>query len=76
MEKIEDLKKQLREVNRDIEGMLVAGATTEEAQKVLKDAREYRASLEDDLLRVARNSEKQGKADEPVIIGVMIIPLN
>lgn len=76
MEKIEDLKKQLCEVNRDIEGMLVAGATTEKAQKVLKDAREYRASLEDDLLRVARDSEKQGKADEPVIIGVMIIPLN
>lgn len=70
---IESLKKQLHEVNRDILGMLQAGANTEKAQKVLKDAREYRESLEDDL-RIAAN--KQGKADEPVIVGVMIISLN
>nr|DAK54585.1 MAG TPA: hypothetical protein [Caudoviricetes sp.] len=73
METIESLKKQLNEVNRDINGMLLAGATTEKAQKVLKDAREYRASLEDDLLAAVR---KQGKTDEPVIVGIMIIPLN
>lgn len=33
METVENLKKQLHEVNRDIEGMLTAGATTEKAQK-------------------------------------------
>lgn len=76
METIESLKKQLNEVNRDINGMLLAGATTEKAQKVLKDAREYRTSLEEDLLRAVRDTEKKGKADEPVIVGVMIIPLN
>lgn len=56
--------------------MLTAGATTEKAQKVLKDAREYRASLEEDLLRAVRDTEKKDKADEPVIVGVMIISLN
>ena len=76
METIESLKKQLNEVNRDINGMLLAGATTEKAQKVLKDAREYRASLEEDLLRAVRDTEKKGKADEPVIVGIMIISLN
>lgn len=81
---IEDLRKQLREVNRDIAGMLIAGATTEKTQKVLKDAQEYRESLEDDLLRAVRRSKEQeggqeggqGKANEPVIIGVMIISMN
>jgi len=76
METVENLKKQLHEVNRDIEGMLTAVATTEKAQKVLKDAREYRTSLEEDLLRAVRDTEKKGKADEPVIVGVMIISLN
>lgn len=73
MESVENLKKQLQEVNRDIQGMLLAGATTEKAQKVLKEAREYRESLEDDILSAVR---KQGQADEPAIIGVMIIALN
>lgn len=73
METIESLKKQLNEVNRDINGMLLAGATTEKAQKALSDAREYRASLEDDLLAAVR---KQGKTDEPVIVGVIILNMN
>lgn len=73
METVDNLKKQLQNVNRDIEGMLLAGATTEKAQKVLSDAREYRASLEDDLLAAVR---KQGKTDEPVIVGVIILNMN
>lgn len=73
METVGNLKKQLQNVNRDIEGMLLAGATTEKAQKVLKDAREYREGLEEDLLRAVR---KQGNTEEPVIIGIMIIPLD
>ena len=75
METAENIKKQLREVNNDIEGMLLAGATTEKAQKVLADAREYRASLEEDLLREVRKSENNGETDEPIIVGIMIIPI-
>lgn len=70
MESIESLKKQLHEVNRDIEGMLLAGAKSEKEQKVLSDAREYRAGLEDDLLRAVN---KEGKTEEPAIIGIIVI---
>lgn len=73
METVDSLKKQLVQVNRDIEGMLLAGATTEKAQKRLKDACEYRASLEEDLLMAVR---KNGETDEPVIIGVIVIGVN
>lgn len=70
MESIESMKKQLHEVNRDIEGMLLAGAKSEKEQKVLSDAREYRAGLEDDLLRAVN---KEGKTEEPAIIGIIVI---
>lgn len=77
MESIESLKKQLQEVNRDIEGMILAGAMTEKEQKTLQDAHEYRANLEDDLITAVREGmDDKGKADEPVIIGVMFINLN
>lgn len=72
METIENLKKQIAQTNRDIEGMLCAGANTEKAQKVLKDAREYRTMLEDDLLHLVRKNSG-GETDEPVIIGVIVI---
>ena len=62
----------LREVNRDIEGMLRTGAKDAKMQKLLSDAREYRKMLEDDAL----NAAKKAKADEPVIIGVMVISMN
>lgn len=73
MSTIDQQLKALQEVNRDIEGMLKSGATTEKAQKILKEAREYRQMLEDDLLSDVR---KQGKSNEPEIIGVIIINLN
>lgn len=77
METVDSLKKQLVQVNRDIEGMLLAGAPTEKAQKVLKDACEYRASLEEDLLMAVRkDSNDKGDTDEPAIIGVIVIGLS
>lgn len=62
----------LREVNRDIEGMLRSGAKDEKMQKILSDAREYRTMLEADALSVAQKA----KSDEPEIIGVIIVNLN
>lgn len=62
----------LREVNRDIEGMLRTGAKDAKMQKVLSDAREYRKMLEDDALHAA----KKAKANEPEIVGVIIVGLN
>ena len=77
MNKIDTIKKQLQEVNRDIEGMLSNDVASEKKQKTLKDAREYRESLEEDLLLAVREEKREKcKSDEPVIIGVMIIGVN
>lgn len=77
MNKIDTIKKQLQEVNRDIEGMLSNDVASEKKQKTLKDAREYRESLEEDLLLAVREEKREkGKSDGPVIIRVMVIGLN
>lgn len=72
MNELNVIMKALREVNRDIEGMLRTGAKDEKMQKILKDAREYRQMLEDDALHVA----KKANAGEPEIVGVIIVGLN
>ena len=75
METIESLCKQLNEVNRDIDGMLRDGATTELAQKKLADARDYRESLEEDILREARKANPKTGA-KPILVGIIAISLN
>ncbi len=72
MNTIDQLLKALREVNRDIEGMLRSGAKDEKSLKVLTEAREYRQMLEEDIMLAVKKAE----ADEPAIIGVIIINLN
>ncbi len=72
MNELKIILEALREVNRDIEGMLLAGAKDEKMQKILSDAREYRKMLEDDALHAA----KKAKANEPEIIRIIIISQN
>ena len=77
MKEIESLKKQLNEVNRDILGMLEKPNPTEHDEKVLRDAIDYRASLEDDLKReVAKTAPKDAATNDPQIIGFIVINLN
>lgn len=70
METIEEIKAQLREVNRDIEGMLLSNNQSEKAMKILAGARDYRAYLEDNLRYAVK------KANEPGPIGVICVILN
>ena len=72
MNEIDQLLKALREVNRDIEGMLRSGAKDEKSLKVLTEAREYRQMLEEEIMLAVKKAE----ADEPAIIGVIIINLD
>lgn len=71
METIEEIKAQLREVNRDIEGMLLSNNRSEKAAKILADAKEYRAHLEENLRYAAKKSDKT-----PAVIGIIYISLN
>lgn len=66
---IENLRKQLYQVNRDIEGMILSGAKSQKAHKRLDDAIEYREMLESELLNEVR---KNGETDAPVVIGILI----
>lgn len=72
MNELKIIMESLREVNRDIEGMLRTGAKDEKMQKILNDAREYRKMLEDDALLAA----KKAKVNGPEIVGVIIVGLN
>lgn len=72
MNELKIILEALREVNRDIERMLRAGAKDEKSKKVLNDARVYRKMLEDDALHAA----KKAKANGAEIVGVIIVGLN
>lgn len=70
MKESEIIKAALKEVNRDIEGMLRSGVKDEKARKVLEDARKYRGMLEEDLEHAFK---KESEPKEPGIIGVIVI---
>lgn len=75
MNEMESLLKALHQVNLDIEGMLKSGAKDEKIEKLLSDAREYRAMLESDIRHEAikANSQRNPKTEEIELIGVIVI---
>lgn len=73
MEELAILVKRLREMNRDIEGMLLSGIYTSEDNQAYCEAWMEREDLEDEIRVLAK---KVAKTHGPINVSVIQISLN